>query len=137
MQGMGKVGDRIRQKRKERKLSMRELGRLSGLSTSAVSELEQGRSKSTPALHRIARALGTTPEWLEGEQVAELRGESYNDLDLMRSLIAEVDSALEIAKTKLAPGVKADLIVSLYRAYNESGERPSKAIILEFVRRAS
>lgn len=133
---MGKLGDRVRQRRLERKLTIKDLAGAAKVSPSAISELEQGRSKSSTALHRIARALGTSPEWLDGDGVAERPVAPYEP-DLMRSLMIEVESACQIVKATLKPEAKADLTLSLYRACKESGDLPSRAIILEFVRRAS
>jgi DNA-binding XRE family transcriptional regulator len=52
------VGDRLRELRQERGMSMRGLARASGLSTNALSMIERGRtSPSVSTLHKIAGAL--------------------------------------------------------------------------------
>lgn len=132
----GDVGRRVRELRLKRELTQAELGKAAGVTGSAIKELEAGRSGSSSSLHRIAKALGTTPEQLEGQRGAPAPSEGYK-LDLMESLITEVESAQAITKKALAPALKAAFIVRLYRAYEESGERPSRAIILEFLRQAS
>lgn len=57
--GLVDVGMRLRQLRQERRLSMRSLARLSGLSTNALSMIERGRSSpSVSTLYKMADALG-------------------------------------------------------------------------------
>lgn len=53
------VGVRLRELRQERGMSMRALGRASGLSTNALSMIERGRtSPSVSTLYKISEALG-------------------------------------------------------------------------------
>lgn len=53
------VGSRLRELRQERGMSMRALGRASGLSTNALSMIERGRtSPSVSTLYKISEALG-------------------------------------------------------------------------------
>jgi len=53
-----KVGDRLRELREERDLSIRALGRLSGLSANALSVIERGKSSpSVSTLYKVAQAL--------------------------------------------------------------------------------
>jgi transcriptional regulator with XRE-family HTH domain len=53
------VGGRLRELRQERGMSMRALGRASGLSTNALSMIERGRtSPSVSTLYKISEALG-------------------------------------------------------------------------------
>jgi transcriptional regulator with XRE-family HTH domain len=53
------VGLLLRQLRQERRISIRELGRLSGLSANALSMIERGRtSPSVSTLYRLTDALG-------------------------------------------------------------------------------
>jgi transcriptional regulator with XRE-family HTH domain len=52
------VGDRLRQLRQQRSKSMRQLARLSGLSTNALSMIERGKtSPSVSTLYKLADAL--------------------------------------------------------------------------------
>ncbi len=53
------VGHLLRQLREERRISIRELGRISGLSPNALSMIERGRtSPSVSTLYRLTDALG-------------------------------------------------------------------------------
>lgn len=47
-------------------VSQAELARRVGLSQQAIGKLVHGKSRETPKLHQIARALGTTPDYLLG-----------------------------------------------------------------------
>jgi phage repressor protein C with HTH and peptisase S24 domain len=67
MQG---IGARLRQARKEAKLTQEELARLAGLTQSAIAELESGRSQDTPRILELAKAVNKSPEWLRGERHA-------------------------------------------------------------------
>lgn len=48
-------------------ITQSELGRRSGVTGSTINNLVMGRSRSSTHLHQIARALLTTPAYLEGE----------------------------------------------------------------------
>jgi transcriptional regulator with XRE-family HTH domain len=62
-----KVGERIKQARKRKKITMSELADRSGLSTSAISRYERGERKPTfDALSALADALDVSAEYLYG-----------------------------------------------------------------------
>jgi transcriptional regulator with XRE-family HTH domain len=64
------IGKRIKQARLAKGLKQHELGRLSGVSESAVSQWESGRIKQImgPTLRKLASALKVSIDWLlEGE----------------------------------------------------------------------
>lgn len=62
------LGDRIKQLRLNKKLSLRELGRLAHISHSFIADIESGRSNpSLNTLEALANALGTTTSYLLGE----------------------------------------------------------------------
>ncbi len=67
MSELAMIGDRIRARRKDLGLKQPELGKLVGISASALSQLERGDSKSPSAenLLRLAKALKCSPEWLQ------------------------------------------------------------------------
>lgn len=73
-QEMPPIGERIRQVRKQRKMSAPELAQRAGLAVSTLYELERGEMNSTTKLHRIAEVLSVNTAWLEtgrGSQVRE------------------------------------------------------------------
>ena len=61
------LAERIRLLRKERKLTMKQLGERIGVSESAVSQYESGgRSPDVDKLTQLARVLGCTTDYLVG-----------------------------------------------------------------------
>ena len=67
------VGDRIRLRRKELKLTQEELGQRLGLRKSAVCQLERKENNiTTERIAKIAKALDTTPAFLMGWEDMDL-----------------------------------------------------------------
>ena len=59
------IGDRIREKRKEHKLSQRELAEMVHISPSHLSDIENGKKKiGIDILMRITEALQVSSDWL-------------------------------------------------------------------------
>jgi transcriptional regulator with XRE-family HTH domain len=86
------VGNRLRQLREGRKVSMRTLAQMSGLSANALSMIERGKtSPSVSTLYRLADALGVpvtdffSPE-SSRKKVVFLKGEERPRLPFMRGL---------------------------------------------------
>ena len=63
-------GSKLRRLRRERALSLRELGRRSGIAYDTISKLEnEQRSAQARTLRRLAEALGVEPrELMKGEE---------------------------------------------------------------------
>jgi transcriptional regulator with XRE-family HTH domain len=65
------VGSRIKALRKEKKLKLKHLSALAGISISFLSDIENGKSNpSLERLEKIAEKLGTSVSWLMGEEGA-------------------------------------------------------------------
>lgn len=62
---METIGDRIRAERKAQGIERGDLAKSAGIAYTTLADLENGRSKSTTALHKVAKRLGVRPEWLE------------------------------------------------------------------------
>lgn len=62
-----RIGDRIAALRTARGLSQTQLSKLVNVSQATIGKLESGISSGSSHLHKIARALETTPEYLTGE----------------------------------------------------------------------
>lgn len=60
------LGERLRQIRREARLTQAELAERARVSQQTVSKLESGRARSTKELVAIARALGVTADYLYG-----------------------------------------------------------------------
>ena len=104
------LGQRISERLRVLKLSQAELGRRAGVPQTTVNSLIKGKSRTTPHLVRIARALGTTPAYLTGESddpsidAAELAF-SNDDLDwieLIHSLSPRDRNAVRVLALTLA-----------------------------------
>ena len=65
---MSSIGERIKQLRKEQKLTQEELGILLGVKKAAVAKYENGTVKNIKSenLIKLAEILGTTPEYILG-----------------------------------------------------------------------
>ena len=70
---MTTMGERIRATRKEKRWTLAELSKASGISPGSISDLEQGRQIGTTRLPDLAAALEVRVEWLhrgEGPKAA-------------------------------------------------------------------
>ncbi len=58
-------GERIRQLRQERALSLRELGEMTGVAFDTINKLELGKREAQPrTIRKLAEALGVEPKEL-------------------------------------------------------------------------
>lgn len=62
-----RTGDRIAERRNAKGLSQTKLAGLAGVSQATIAKLEAGISSGSSHLHKIARVLETTSEYLTGE----------------------------------------------------------------------
>lgn len=90
------IGTRIKQLRKEAKLSQIELAEKVGLKQSTISDLEVGKSTGTTYLAQIAQVLGVNALWLEtGKGGRDGRAEAASAYDLLPGAVgvhaAELD----------------------------------------------
>lgn len=92
------IGQRIKQKRKELKMSADELGALLGKDRSTVYRYENGEIENLPldVLEPIAKALQTTPQYLMGWENVQKNNDVI--LDIIRKLRSD-DEFLELVKT--------------------------------------
>jgi len=63
-------GKRLRQLRRERALSQRDLSRMTGVAHDSISQLETGKREAQPkTIRKLAEALGVEPkELMKGEE---------------------------------------------------------------------
>ena len=61
---MTTFGQRVREARKEAKLTQPQLAKAAGLSQTTISDIERGRNSGSSEVTSLARALNVTPEWL-------------------------------------------------------------------------
>lgn len=62
-----RTGERIAERRNAAGLSQTQLAKAAGVSQATIGKLESGISSGSSHLHRIARALRTSPAYLSGE----------------------------------------------------------------------
>lgn len=78
-----KIGDRIKKHRNEKGISTYELSKLTGISQSAISKLENGKRKvDFDTLDKIADALGVYLGRLTGESASSIIEDRINELDM-------------------------------------------------------
>lgn len=111
---MKTIGDRIRVRRKELKLTQPQLAAQVELDQSTISDIERGAGFSAHTLMRFARSLHTTPEYImRGGAVEDINGAEiasiYRALDetqqamlitMARSLVANESKAAKPRKER-------------------------------------
>jgi len=83
---MDTIGSRIRAEREAQDISRNELAKYAGIAPTTLSNLELGLSKSSAALHKIARRLGVHADWLETGKGQKAAGEDP------RTAVAEIET---------------------------------------------
>jgi transcriptional regulator with XRE-family HTH domain len=105
---MNYIGNRVKEEREKRRLSLRELARSSGLSAPYILDIERGRRQpSDESLDRLAQSLGISKSALSDSKVrrkigAEIEGESKGS-----------ESALSLRQTKSTLLKDEELIIRL------------------------
>lgn len=93
---MTSVGDRTKQVRKELSLTQAVVARRTGISQAALSELENGESKGTKEIAKLAAVLGVSPIWLSDGKGDKL---SKHEITIIQSDIPE--NVLKLAEKLL------------------------------------
>lgn len=104
------MGSRLAERLEAASLTQTELARRIGVTQGTIAHLIRGRSSGSAHLHRIARELHTTPDYLEGrtsdpEEGADLgKRLSSEEMDWL-----EIYAGLTDAQRKMARGLLSDL----------------------------
>lgn len=95
---MKKIGQRIKERRKELKMSADELGAKLGKNRSTIFRYENGDIENLPLdiLEPIAEALQTTPEYLMGWQEVQKNNDALTDIIIKLRADKEFLSVVEI-----------------------------------------
>lgn len=129
------MGERIRATRKEKRWTLAELAKASGISPGSISDLEQGRQFGTTRLPDLAAALGVRVEWLhkgEGPKTGDAAGVAESKMVSHRLPISADATRLGHEWDKLLehdPAVAAkfaellDVIVASYRKRPRSDKK--------------
>ncbi len=108
----GQQIQRLRDARKMRGISQRELAKAAGLSQSAIGNIESGRRELGEIGLKVAQALGVDPHWLStGEgtmQIARPATEKITSAQRSAKRIAVLEAKLKQARERLQKRKTAD-----------------------------
>jgi transcriptional regulator with XRE-family HTH domain len=95
------IGQRIKQRRKELKMSAEELGKRLGKDRSTIYRYEKGDIENLPLdiLEPIAAVLQTTPQYLMGWQEVQKKNDILSDIILKLNKDAELLEMVAILST--------------------------------------
>jgi transcriptional regulator with XRE-family HTH domain len=95
------IGQRIKQRRKELKMSAEELGKRLGKDRSTIYRYEKGDIENLPLdiLEPIAAVLQTTPQYLMGWQEIQKKNDILSDIILKLNKDAELLEMVAILST--------------------------------------
>ena len=98
------IGDRIRAKRKEHKLSQRELAEIVHVSPSHISDIENGKKTiGVDILMRITESLQVSSDWLLRTNIPSVGAIEEKELS---DILGDCDAAERQAITKIARAAK-------------------------------
>ena len=92
------IGQRIKQRRKELKMSADDLGKQLGKDRSTIYRYEKGDIENLPLdiLEPIAAALNTTPQYLMGWEKVQKKNDTLSDIILKMNKDAELLEMVEM-----------------------------------------
>ena len=92
------IGHRIKERRKELKMSADELGRILGKDRSTIYRYEKGDIENLPLdiLEPIAKALNTTPQYLMGWEKVQKKNDAIADIILKLRSDSDFLSAVQV-----------------------------------------
>lgn len=94
---MKKIGERVRELREELGVERKELARRAGMSYTALSDLELGKTANTTKLRKLAEALGADVDYLEtgkGDPTHKTPSHSHH-VRLDPEIVSDTHKALE------------------------------------------
>ena len=103
-----RIGDRIKDRRKQLKMSADELGAKLGKDRSTIYRYEKGDIENLPLdiLEPIAKALHTTPQYLMGWEEVQKKNDTLSDIVIRMQtdemFCAAVESLYKLDQKKLA-----------------------------------
>lgn len=114
------VGRVLRELRRRKGLTLRELGELAGVSMTFLSDIEhERRMPSVPTLAAVARALGVSPEvFLDGAEsggLGKARTPEQERKLLLRALGEREDLLILVEAAKHLPPEAIDQVVGIIR----------------------
>lgn len=116
--------------------SQKEFARIVGTKPSLISQINGGKRRVGDSLaRRIEKAFGMGRGQMDGplKPEAPITAARPFDQDLMHYLIEELETVLVESDLDYEPKHKADKLLRLYSMYTGTGERPTRAVILQFL----
>lgn len=133
---MNDINARIKQLRKDKKLTQKEFCSLTNSSQSYLSEVENGKGNpSTDMLIGIAIAFrDISTRWLlTGEYIDKVQGAGLDE-KVLKEVIEVVEWALIQVKASPVPGKKAELISAVYDFYLDEGVPKDRTKLMKLVK---
>ena len=131
-----RTGERIAARRAELGLSQSELARQAGISQATIGKLESGISSGSSQMHKIARALQTTSDFLTGETDDPSLGAAPAPTPQMiaeqlgMTLIPEVDLSFALGGGNYVDGPVATTLVPYRTDWLERITRGAQADVI-------
>jgi transcriptional regulator with XRE-family HTH domain len=122
------VGERLREARTSRGLTLRQLAERTGLSAAMLCHIENGQANPTvQSLAAIADALGCPPSGLFGEAPGPVppdAGPACSVLPAARRSWRELDGGIRVAALTAGPGAGVNFVEVTYPPGASSGVKP-------------
>lgn len=133
---MSDINSRIREFRKDKKLTQKEFCRLTGTSQSHLSEIENGKGKpSVDIIIGIAMEFKNLPlRWLLTGESIEKDQRPILDDRVLKDVIEVVEWALSQIEAKPEPRKKAELIAAVYDFYLDEGVPKDREKLIKLVK---
>lgn len=133
---MNDINSRIKQLRKDKRLTQKEFCYRIGASQSYLSEVENGKSKASVDIFiGIAKCFkDVSIRWLlTGEKVDDNQYDSIQE-KVLKDVIEVVEWALDQVNAKPNPDKKAELISAVYEFYLDEGIPEDKSKLIKLVK---
>lgn len=131
---MESIGDRIKLRRKELNLTLKQVHEITGLSTGNLSDIENNKyAPSVVSLEPLSRVLGRSIDWIiTGNDFKTDESPSLSNIESdINSMFRELDDrdkedVFDYIKMKFDKTVKKGTATSSYSTYTETLDEPKK-----------
>ncbi len=108
-----KVGFRMREKRKEKKLTQVDFAKKAGISTNYYASIEQGKnSPSLEVLHKIAKALDVSILYLINDRIDDMENRVEEEVNRLRKLFKSIPkNQLDVAEGLITQAARLKVLL--------------------------